>query len=154
MRFCTRIISPPLRLNVLLFGDFKQDRLQTKQSRKLAADNFDLQLPPATSKPPFIMLDSVYTKFDFRVLRENRRITVDEERAQESEEFHAVLSDVALGDTTERVKNFVISAYVRGGAVGSAEKTAFEGSTSVFTKRRYRLRAEIADAACNRKICR
>ena len=36
-------------LHVLLFWDFKQ-------------------LPPATSKPPFIMLDTVYKTFDFRVL--------------------------------------------------------------------------------------
>ena len=49
-----------------------------------------------------------------------------------------MLSDVALGETTERVKNFVIAAYVRGARVGCAEKTDFEGSTSVFTKRRYR----------------
>ena len=27
------------------------------------------QLPPATSKPPFIVLPWVYEKFDFRVLR-------------------------------------------------------------------------------------
>ena len=106
-------------LHVLLFGDFKQ-------------------LPPATSKPPFIMLDTVYKTFDFRVLKENRRVTVDAERANESEEFHAVLSDVALGMTTERVRQFVISAYVRGARVGCAENTEFEGSTSVFTKRRYR----------------
>ena len=65
-------------LHVLLFGDFKQ-------------------LPPATSKPPFIMLDTVYKTFDFRVLRENRRVTVNAERASESETFHAVLSDVAMG---------------------------------------------------------
>ena len=106
-------------LHVLLFGDFKQ-------------------LPPATSKPPFIMLDTVYNSFDFRVLRENRRVTVDAERASESEEFHAVLSDVAVGDPTERVKKFVIEAYVRGASVGCAENTDFDGSTSVFTKRRYR----------------
>ena len=101
-------------------------------------DKTNLQLPPATSKPPFIMLDTVYKTFDFRVLRENRRVTVDAERANESEEFHAVLSDVALGTTTERVKKFVIDAYVRGARVGCAENTDFEGSTSVFTKRRYR----------------
>ena len=49
-----------------------------------------------------------------------------------------MLSDVALGETTDRVKDFVIAAYVRGARVGCAEKTDFEGSTSVFTKRRYR----------------
>ena len=84
------------------------------------------------------MIDTVYDTFDFRVLRENRRVNVDAERANESEEFHAVLSDVALGVTTERVKKFVIDAYVRGARVGCAENTEFEGSTSVFTKRRYR----------------
>ena len=84
------------------------------------------------------MIDTVYDTFDFRVLRENRRVNVDAERASESEEFHAVLSDVALGVTTERVKKFVIDAYVRGARVGCAENTEFEGSTSVFTKRRYR----------------
>ena len=106
-------------LHVLLFGDFKQ-------------------LPPATSKPPFIVIESVFNTFEFRVLRENRRVTVDAERATESEEFHAVLNDVALGQASERVKHFVIKAYVRGANVGCAEKTDFEGSTSVFTKRRYR----------------
>ena len=78
------------------------------------------------------MLDTVYKTFDFRVLKENRRVTVDAERASESEEFHAVLSDVALGMTTERVRQFVISAYVRGARVGCAENTEFEGSTSVL----------------------
>ena len=41
--------------HMILFGDFKQ-------------------LPPATTNPPFICLDSVYKIFDFRVLRENQRI--------------------------------------------------------------------------------
>ena len=65
-------------------------------------------------------------------------LEIDAERAEESEEFHAMLSDVALGESTDRVKDFVIAAYVRGARVGCAEKTDFEGSTSVFTKRRYR----------------
>ena len=76
-------------------------------------------MPPATSKPAFICNESVYANFDFRVLRENRRITVDETRAAESEEFHKVLSDVAWGDTTERVRAFIIECYVRGAQVGS-----------------------------------
>ena len=96
------------------------------------------QLPPATSKPAFICNESVYANFDFRVLRENRRITVDETRAAESEEFHKVLSDVAWGETTERVRAFIIECYVRGAQVGCAERAEYEGNTAVFTKRRYR----------------
>jgi len=106
-------------IHVLLFGDFKQ-------------------LPPATSKPPFICQESVHNNFDFRVLRENRRVFVDADRAAESEDFHCVLSDIAWGNPTQRVKQFVIEAYVRGGQIGCAEKSEFEGSTSAFTKRRYR----------------
>ena len=96
------------------------------------------QLPPATTQPPFICLRSVYTTFDFRVLRENRRVRLGEARAAESNDFHAALGDIAWGCTTERVKKLVIEAYVRGARVGCAEKAALEGSTSVFTKRRYR----------------
>ena len=44
-------------VHVLLFGDLKQ-------------------LPPATSQAPFIVLPLVQT-FDFRVLRENRRVVKD-----------------------------------------------------------------------------
>ena len=107
------------QLHVILFGDFKQ-------------------LPPATTQPPFICLPEVHDNFDFRVLRENRRVCVDAERVEESEEFHKVLNDIAWGEPTERVKKFIIEAYVRGAYVGCAENCAFEGSTSVFTKRRYR----------------
>ena len=96
-------------------------------------------MPPVTSKPAFICNESVYANFDFRVLRENRRITVDESRAAESEEFHKVLSDVAWGETTDRVRDFIIECYVRGAQVGgSAERAEYEGNTAVFTKRRYR----------------
>ena len=53
------------QLHVILFGDFKQ-------------------LPPATTQRPFICEPSVYNNFDFRVLREHRRVFVDAERAEES----------------------------------------------------------------------
>ena len=45
------------RAHIILSGDYKQ-------------------LPPATSRPPLIAADlSVLERFDFRVLRENRRLT-------------------------------------------------------------------------------
>jgi len=107
------------QLHVILFGDFKQ-------------------LPPATTERSFICEPSVHDSFDFRVLRQNRRVFVEADRAEESEEFHNVLNDIAWGSSTERVKQFIIAAYVRGAHVGCAENSKFEGSTSVFTKRRYR----------------
>ena len=96
------------------------------------------QLPPATSKPPFISIPRVYQTFDFRVLRQNRRVVSDARRADELEDFHQVLFDVAHGQATERVRSFVVQAYVRGAKCGSADRSEFENSTAVFTKRRYR----------------
>ena len=96
------------------------------------------QLPPATTRPPFICQTSVHGAFDFRVLRENRRVCIDEARSKESEDFHLALGDIAWGRTTERVKRLVVEAYVRGAQVRCAETAELEGSTSVFTKRRYR----------------
>ena len=104
-------------LAVLLFGDFKQ-------------------LPPATSKPPFIVLKMIHETFDFRVLRQNRRVCSDATRATELEEFHGVLHDISWGLATERVKRFVVESWVRGAHVGCAERCELEGSTGVFTKRR------------------
>ncbi len=106
-------------LHVILFGDFKQ-------------------LPPATSKPPFVVVPSVVASFDFRVLRENRRVVADTTRKDELENFHGVLTDISLGRATERVRQFVIAAYVGGATVGCADHCELEGSIAVFSKRRYR----------------
>jgi hypothetical protein len=106
-------------LHVVLFGDFKQ-------------------LPPSTGRAPFIVLPSINGGFEFRVLRQNRRVTADPARAQELEDFHHVLGDVAEGRPSEAVRRFLVQAYVRGATDGCAEKSAVEGSTAIFTKRRYR----------------
>ena len=51
------------------------------------------------------------------------------------EEFHGILSDISWGVPSERVRKFLIDAYVRGAPRGNAEKAELEGSTAVFTKR-------------------
>ena len=63
---------------------------------------------------------------------------IDETRSSESDVFHSASGEVAEGKTTERVKKIVVEAYVRGAPVGCAERAEVEGSTIVFTKRRYR----------------
>ena len=50
----------------------------------------------------------------------------------------AVLNDISLGDASHDVRSFLAGAYVRGASSNCAEQTPFEGSTGVFTKRRYR----------------
>ena len=94
------------------------------------------QLPPATGKAPFVVDPSV-RQFEFRVLRQNRRVVTDESRRAELELFHEVLTDISMCRATQSVRDFIIAAYVRGASTGTAEHTALEGNTAVFTKRRY-----------------
>ncbi len=96
------------------------------------------QLPPCTSRAPFIISPDVINTFDFRVLRQNRRVIKEAGREQELEEFHEILQSISMGDTTDSVRKFLVEAYVRGASVGCAENVQLEGSTAVFTKRRYR----------------
>ena len=86
----------------------------------------------------------MFNTFDFRVLRENRRVVKDESgnaaRQAELENFHRVLMNVSEGKATQRVRDFIVNAYVRGALStgGQVENVALEGSTAVYTKRRYR----------------
>ena len=79
------------------------------------------------------MTPSVVEQFDFRVLRENSRAG-----GVDTEEFHRARADVSWGEATQRVRDFVVNAYVRGASIGCADRAELEGNTSVFTKRRCR----------------
>ena len=137
-------------MHIIFFGDFKYPIYTILDcyrclSHCLACHHYyyflctSRQLPPATSKAPFIVFPTVISDFDFRVLRQNRRVvTGDADRADELENFHGVLSDISWGRATERVRDFIIGAYVKGAVCGTAERSELEGSTSVFTKRRFR----------------
>lgn len=114
-------------MHILMFGDFKQ-------------------LPPATSNAPFIRLPSVGTTFEFRVLNQNRRVVKDggdETRKAEIKKIHKVLMDVSMDRASDRVRDFTKCVYVKGvmptSCGGTAKECDFEGSTSVFTKRRFRI---------------
>ena len=95
------------------------------------------QLPPSTGKAPFVVEPRV-RDFEFGVLRQNRRVVTDENRRAEIVLFQKVLADISMCRATQSVRDFIIAAYVRGASVGTAEHTALEGNTAVFTKRRYR----------------
>ena len=105
-------------VHMLMFGDFKQ-------------------LPPATSQAPFVVLDLV-RNFDFRCLHENRRVVNDPAKREKTEVFHQVLADISYGRCTDVVRKFIIDSYVRGAKACCADRCRPEGSTAVFTKRRYR----------------
>ena len=70
------------------------------------------QLPPATSQPQFFATHpEVFQVFDFRVLRQNRRLAVGTE---DLEAFHGVLEDVAHGKATSRVRKALVRAFLHG----------------------------------------
>ena len=71
----------------------------------------------AQGKAPFIVLPMVHS-FDFRVLRQNRRVVQEEARRQEIENFHNVLTDISYCECTPAVRAFIVNAYVRGAQVG------------------------------------
>ena len=62
----------------------------------------------------------------------------DESRRAELDIFHTVLTDISHGVASNDVRDFMIAAYVRGYQISTAENVPFEGSTAVFTRRRYR----------------
>ena len=112
--------------------------MRTSQLKLRSAHGDFKQLPPATSRAPFIVHPRVTADFAFRCLRENRRVVSDDSRRDELDQFHKVLTDISLGQDSNDVRTFVIDAYIRGFKVGCAENVNFEGSTAVFTRRRYR----------------
>jgi hypothetical protein len=46
---------------------------------------------------------------------------------QELENFHGVLADISYGKGTQRVKDFIIQAFVKGGRCGNAHHAELEG---------------------------
>ena len=111
---------------MLLFGDFKQDTslFLTGTVRHSVSITYLLtkehahELPPSTSEPPFVRLPSVFEYFDFRTLKENRRVIKSEDGSEDRkaalENFHLVLMNISEGKATKRVRDFIVQAYVRG----------------------------------------
>ena len=98
------------------------------------------QLPPATSRPPFIAAENaVIEHFRFRVLRQNRRIATSEDAEQQQgfEHFHTTLESIAMNQTTDDVRQFFIGAYVPGAGI-TQKDVPFEDNTAVFPMRRSR----------------
>jgi hypothetical protein len=98
----------------------------------LGAHGVQPRLPPATSKPPFIVLPNIIRDFSFRTMQQNRRVAEVAGRTEELQKFHEVLADVSLGRPTRAVRDFFVDAYVRGAVVGCAERCELEGSTAVY----------------------
>ena len=98
------------------------------------------QLPPATSRPPFVAADlSVLETFAFRTLAQNRRLVVgdDPEHQRSLDSFHDTLEAIAHGRATAEVRRFFCKAYVRGAGV-APDSVPLEDHTAVTSKRRFR----------------
>ena len=130
--------------HVILFGDFKQLPPATSKARDASHTTLwgagGMGGGALSSQAPFIVLPYVIGTFEFRVLRQNRRVVKsgDVDRTAELEKFHRVLNDISWGVASEDVRSFIVESYARGASSNCAEQTPFEGSTGVFTKRRYR----------------
>ena len=80
-------------LHVLLFGDFKQ-------------------LPPATSKPPFIMLDTVYNTFDFALYSEGfTQVATNKDKGKDNPKgfisIETLIRTKTLDPTLQSIADFV-----------------------------------------------
>ena len=71
----------------------------------------------------------VTNRFDFRVLRENRRVVQDENRRDEIEHFHEVLTDISFCHCSTAVRKFIVNAYVKGASI-SSESSPLEGNVA------------------------
>lgn len=78
---------------------------------------------------PFIIIPAVIDTFEFRCLRQNRRVVQQLGREAELENFHRVLSDISLGRASNEVRQFICDAYLRGARIGNAENAEFEGTS-------------------------
>ena len=99
------------------------------------------QLPPATARPPFIATDPEFiAAFDFRVLRQNRRLAPASNPSEQValDLFHAVLEDVAHCKPSVPVRKHIVDAYVRGAKRPTANYLWRDEGTACFTKRKYR----------------
>ena len=89
------------KVHLVLFGDYKQLPPATSQHGRRAPFYRESKLATRSpfyrelkiaggsrGKAPFISIPRVYQNFDFRVLRQNRRIVSDENRRDELEDFH------------------------------------------------------------------
>ena len=75
------------------------------------------------------MLPFVTNRFAFRVLRENRRVVQDENRSEEIDHSHEVLTDISFCHCSPAVRKFIVNAYVKGANI-SSESSPLEGNTA------------------------